>query len=125
MLPLKQAATRSLFASFWEMGFCFMLPIGSEMWVITAGVAPASADTGVQQSDAVKEQPRVDPVLEHLLSGARSDAVRQEFLAQNSVEDLVEEHSLSLLVGAQTAAPHSSRAHVLKARRSLRRRAVA
>lgn len=79
-----------------------MLPIDSEMWVINAGVAAASAvplDSGVQLSDAVKEQPLVDAVLEHLLSAARSDAVRQEFLAQNSVDDLVEEHSLSLLVG--------------------------
>ncbi len=56
-----------------------------------------------QTDDAAYRQP-VDPVLDHLLLAARSDAVCQEFFAGNSVEELEDEHELTLLARPKPSA---------------------
>jgi hypothetical protein len=40
----------------------------------------------------------IDPVLEHLMHNARSDAVRQEFL-RGDLAELIDHHEIKLLVG--------------------------
>lgn len=40
----------------------------------------------------------IDPVLEHLMHNARSDAVRQEFL-RGDLAELIDHHEIRLLVG--------------------------
>ncbi len=51
-------------------------------------------DGGAAQSQ------RVDPVLEHLMRNARSDAVRQEFLRSADTGELIDDHDIRLLVSA-------------------------
>ena len=60
-----------------------------------------------QEAPNGAQRPPVDPVLSHLLLAARSDAVRENFLAETSVEELTDEHELTLLVGFAT--PHYCR----------------
>lgn len=55
-----------------------------------------------QQAPNGAQRPSIDPVLSHLLLAARSDAVRENFLAETSVEELTDEHELTLLVGSAT-----------------------
>ena len=71
------------------------------LWAMLPKSIPHAGDGSGEQM--------VDPVLEHLLKKARSQAVRREFLRGTPLQDLIDDHQLRLLV-RQAVETHAVRA---------------